>query len=260
MAGQERHTVLITGASMGIGRDMALDLARQAEHLILVARSETALEQLAKRLEAEQGVKSTVIVMDLAQADAAERLYRQVADLGLVVDVLVNNAGFGLKGEFLSLSLTGQQQMMQLNMGTVTALCHLFGQDMVRRGGGRILNVASVAAFQPGPLMAIYCATKAFVLSLSEALDTELRSKGVRVTALCPGAVDTHFHTVAKNDSKLVLGMAMQPEPVAREAVRGLWRGRRVVIPGWLNRLSVFSVRLMPRRWVAGIAYRLIAG
>lgn len=260
MAKQERQTVLITGASMGIGRDMALELAEQVGHLILVARSQEALRQLATRLEAEQGVKTTVIALDLAQPDAAETLYRQVSELGLRVDVLVNNAGFGLKGEFLALPLSDQQRMMQLNMGTLTALCHLFGQDMVRRGEGRILNVASVAAFQPGPLMAIYCATKAFVLSLSEALDTELRPKGVRVTALCPGAVDTHFHTVAKNDSKLLLGMAMQPEPVAREAVRGLLHGRRVVIPGWLNRLSVFSVRLMPRRWVAGIAYRLIAG
>ncbi|WP_097458915.1 SDR family NAD(P)-dependent oxidoreductase [Mangrovitalea sediminis] len=260
MAEQKQQTVLITGASMGIGRDMALDLARRANHLILVARSEEALQQLATRLRTERNVEATVIALDLAQPDAADTLYQKVQALGLEVDVLVNNAGFGLKGAFMELPLADQQRMMQLNMGALTSLCYLFGRDMVRRGGGRILNVASVAAFQPGPLMAIYCATKAFVLSLSEALDTELRSQGVRVTALCPGAVDTHFHTVAKNDSKLLLGMAMQPAPVAKEAVRGLWRGQRIVIPGWMNRLTVFSVRLMPRRWVAGIAYRLIAG
>ena len=260
MTADKRQTVLITGASMGIGHDMALDLAERAGHLILVARNEEALRQLANRVESERGVKTTVIAMDLARPDAAESLYRQVGERGLVVEVLVNNAGFGLKGAFLELPLAEQQRMMQLNMSTLTALCHLFGQDMQRRGGGRILNVASVAAFQPGPLMAVYCATKAFVLSLSEALDTEMQPAGVRVTALCPGAVDTHFHVVAKNDSKLILGMAMQPQPVAREAVRGLWRGRRIVIPGWLNRLSVFSVRFMPRRWVTGVVYRLMAG
>ena len=251
-------TALITGASMGIGMDMARELASEVKHLVLVARSEDALQGLANELNASHGVQTTVIALDLARPGAAEELYNRTRDLS--VDVLVNNAGFGLKGEFLALPLVDQQRMMQLNMTTLTELCHLFGNDMVQRGRGRILNVASVAAFQAGPKMAIYCATKAFVLSLSEALDVELAAHGVRVTALCPGAVDTHFHTVAKNDSKLLLSTAMKPAPVARAGVEGLLKGKRVVIPGWLNGVTVFSTRLMPRRAVNRITYKMIEG
>lgn len=251
-------TALITGASMGIGKDIAQELAGQVDHLILVARSEKALNELAATLAEQYKIKTTVIAQDLAVPGAAEALHTKTLAFG--VDILVNNAGFGLKGSFLDLPLIEQQKMMHLNMITLTELCHLYGTDMVKQGKGRIMNVASVAAFQAGPKMAIYCATKAFVLSFSEALDVEMQAKGVRVTALCPGAVDTNFHDVAKNDSKLLLSTAMQPGPVAKAGVNAMLRGKRVVIPGWLNLLTIFSVRLMPRRAVNSLTLKMIDG
>lgn len=252
------NRALITGASMGIGKDIAVELAREAKHLILVARSEDALNRLAEELQAAHGVETTVIAMDLARPEAGGELHERVGDLA--VDVLVNNAGFGLKGAFLDLPLDRQQSMIQLNMVTLTDLCHRFGRDMVERGSGHILNVASVAGFQAGPMMAVYCATKAYVLSLSEALDVEMGPRGVGVTALCPGAVDTQFHQVAGTNSKWMLDSAMPSAPVARVAVQALRRGRRVVVPGWMNRASVFGVRLLPRRAVNGIARKMIGG
>ena len=252
------NTALITGASMGIGEDMARELATDVKHLILVARSEDALQALANELGAANGIKTTVIAMDLARPEAGAELYEQTREYE--IDLLVNNAGFGLKGAFLDLPLERQQAMLQLNMATLTDLCHRFGQDMVARGRGHILNVASVAGFQAGPKMAVYCATKAYVLSLSEALDVELGPQGVHVTALCPGAVNTNFHKVAGTQSKLILDSAMASEPVAKAAIRAVRRGKRVVIPGWMNGASVFGVRLLPRRAVNGIARKMIEG
>ncbi len=252
------NTALITGASMGIGKDIARQLASEVGHLVLVARSEQALNELAEELAGAGGLRTTVIAMDLARPEAGAELHEKTRDLG--VDLLVNNAGFGLKGAFLELPLDQQQAMLQLNMATLTDLCHRFGTDMAERGRGQILNVASVAGFQAGPSMAVYCATKAYVLSLSEALDVEMAARGVRVTALCPGAVDTNFHKVAGTQSRLILDTAMAPEPVARAAVRGLKRRKRIVVPGWMNVASVFSVRLLPRRAVNGIARKMIEG
>ncbi|MFE8072624.1 SDR family oxidoreductase [Marinobacteraceae bacterium S3BR75-40.1] len=253
------HTALITGASMGIGEEIARSLASRTNHLILVARSEDKLKKLAERLGSEFGVQTTVIAMDLAAEGAAAKLYEQVADQP--IDILVNNAGFGFKGAFLDLDLAGQQAMMHLNMVTLTEMCHLFGKAMVERGHGRILNVASVAAFQPGPKMAVYCASKAYVLSLSEALDAELRGQGVTVTALCPGAVDTNFHVVAKNETnKLLMSTAMAPRPVAEAGVRALFAGRRMVVPGLLNCVSVMTSRMMPRKASTRVTQKLIEG
>ena len=250
------NTVLITGASMGIGLEMARDLASRCKHLILVARSADALEALAEELRAAHGVQVTVIALDLGVPGAAQALYARTQ--ALQVDALINNAGFGLKGGFVDLPLDDQQRMLQLNIQTLTDLCHLYGKDMAARGHGRIQNVASVAAFQPGPNMAVYCATKAYVLSFSEALDAELRARGVRVSALCPGAVDTAFHAVAKTDSKVMQAMAMAPQPVARAGVQALLSGRRIVIPGVMNWLMVFFVRWMPRCAVTTVAGRVI--
>jgi len=252
------QTALITGASMGIGAAIARELAGQVRKLVLVARSEGSLKELADELASRHGIQTRVIAMDLGEPGAGASLHQQLTDEP--VDILVNNAGFGLKGSFLDLPLADQQKMMQLNMGTLTDLCHLFGNEMVKRGRGRILNVASVAAFQAGPKMAIYCATKAFVLSLSEALDAELEGTDVRVTALCPGAVDTNFHAVARNDSKMLLSTAMPAEPVARAGVRALLKGKRVTIPGWINGVSTFTGRLMPRKAMNSVTKRLIEG
>ena len=255
---QGSGTAVVTGASMGLGAAIAREMAGMVSHMVLVARSEAALGELASELEEAHGLRVTVIVIDLAQPDSAGALHEQLQ--GETVEILVNNAGFGLIGGFLDLPLVEQQRMMHLNMVTLVALCHLFGNDMARRGGGRIMNLASIAGFQAGPSMAVYCASKAFVLSLSEALDKELRARNVSVTAFCPGPIRTHFHRVAKNDPRFVRPTAASPESVARRGVAAMLRGRRVVVPGWLNRIAVFIPRLLPRRLMNRLSQRVIEG
>lgn len=253
-----RPVALVTGASIGIGREMALLLAQQGHDLVLVARGEAKLNELAAELKQKHGANGTVIALDLGRAGSAQALFDAVKAKGIAVDVLLNNAGFGLKGRFVKLSLAEQQEMIQLNVTTLTELCWLFGRDMATRGQGRILNVGSIASFEPGPEFAVYSATKAYVLSFSEAIDAELRVKGVNVTALCPGAVLTNFHDRANNDSKLLLATAMKPEPVARAGLRALFSGQPVVIPGLINWIAAFTVRLTPRRVVTAVSYLMI--
>lgn len=253
-----RPVALITGASIGIGRELAVQLAQEGHDLVLVARSEGKLNEVAAELKQKYGATSTVIAADLGKAGSGQALFDAVKAKGITVEVLVNNAGFGLKGRFVKLSLTEQLEMIQLNVTTLTELCWLFGRDMAGRGHGRILNVGSVGSFQPGPEFSVYSATKAYVLMMSEGIDAELRGQGVNVTALCPGAVLTDFHARASNDSKLLLATAMKTEPVARAGLRALFSGKPVVIPGLLNWLAIFSVRLTPRRLVTAVSYLLI--
>lgn len=253
-----RPVALVTGASIGIGRELATQLAQEGHDLVLVARSEDKLQQLAAELKQKYGAASTVIAADLGRPGSAQALFDAVQAKNIAVDVLVNNAGFGLKGRFVKLSLAEQQEMIQLNVTTLTELCWLFGRAMAARGKGRILNVGSVASFQPGPEFGVYSATKAYVLMLSEAIDAELRPQGVNVSTLCPGAVETNFHARASNDSKLLLATAMQPAPVARAGLRALFSGRPVVIPGFLNWFAIFTVRFTPRRLVTKVSYLLI--
>ena len=252
-----RPVALVTGASMGIGADMARELATRGHDLVLVARSEQKLQALAAELQAH-GAACTVIAQDLGRPGSAQALFDAVQAKGIRVEVLVNNAGFGLKGPFTRLALAEQQEMIQLNVTTLTELCWLFGRDMAARGRGHILNVGSVASFQPGPEFSVYSATKAFVLIFSESLDAELRPQGVNVTALCPGAVHTNFHDRASNDSKLLLATAMASPPVARAGIDALLGRRPVVIPGFINWLAIFLVRLTPRRLVTKVSYALI--
>jgi short-subunit dehydrogenase len=252
-----RPVALVTGASMGIGSDMAREFARRGHDLVLVARDEQRLNQLAVELKS-MGANSTVIALDLGKAGAAQKLYDTVRSQPLVVETLVNNAGFGLKGRFIKLPMEEQSEIVQLNIVTLTELCWLFGRDMAARGFGRILNVASVAAFQSGPEFSVYAATKAYVLILSESLDAELRSQGVNVTTLCPGVVNTHFHTRAKNNSKLLLATAMDSKPVAVAAVRALIDCKPVVIPGFVNFMAIQIVRFLPRRLVTAVSYILV--
>jgi short-subunit dehydrogenase len=253
-----RPVALVTGASIGIGREMALQLAQEGHDLVLVARSEGKLKELAGELKQKYGANGTVISSDLGKPGSAQALFDAVKAKGIAVDVLINNAGFGLKGRFVKLSLAEQQEMIQLNITTLTELSWLFGRDMATRGRGRILNIGSIASFQPGPEFAVYAATKAYVLSFSEAIDAELRAQGVNVSALCPGAVLTNFHDRANNDSKLLLATAMQAEPVARAGLRAMFARRPVVIPGLLNWIAVFAVRLTPRRIVTTVSYLMI--
>ncbi|HEV7239207.1 MAG TPA: SDR family oxidoreductase [Thermoanaerobaculia bacterium] len=238
-------TALITGASSGIGLDLAHLFAQDGHDVVLVARSEDKLHELAKELEAKHKIAADVIAVDLARPDAPARIFERAP----AIDFLVNNAGFGNSGKFAETDLQAELEMIQVNVTALTHLTKLFLPPMLQRGRGRILNVASTAAFQPGPLMAVYYATKAYVLSFSEAIAEELRGTGVTVTALCPGPVATGFQKTANLGSQTLLKL-MRPVSsmsVARTAYRALMRGQRVVIPGLKNKIGVQSIRITPR-------------
>lgn len=253
-----QSTALITGASLGIGRDLAEQFAKHGHNVILVARSEGKLRELAQQLSQRYGVQAHVIAQDLSLPDAAQRLYDAVQAQRLRVDILVNNAGFANYGMFHSLPLANQLEMIQLNVTTLVALTHLFAQDMVARRSGRILNVASTAAFQPGPLMAIYYATKAFVLHFSEAIHNELSPQGITVTALCPGPTESEFQArAAMQDARMVQSGMMSSQAVAEQGYQALMRGTSSYIPGWRNRFLAFTVRLSPRDMVTRLVRNL---
>ncbi|MBB6096683.1 hypothetical protein HNR42_000095 [Deinobacterium chartae] len=244
----KRPTALITGASSGIGRDFAERLAAERHDLILTARSEDRLRALARDLEVH-GTRISVLRADLSEPGAASRLAAEVEARGLRVDVLINNAGYGTYGLFADLSLPEQLRMIQLNIGALTELTWQLLPGMIARRHGRVLNVASTAAFFPGPLMAVYYASKAFVLSFSEALACELRGTGVTVTALCPGPTATGFQARAglEGSRLFVSGRTLSSADVVDEAYQALLRGQTLVIPGRTNRLQTFLTRLVPR-------------
>jgi short-subunit dehydrogenase len=249
---ERRKTALVTGASSGIGLDLARRFAAEGFDVALVARSEGKLKEVAAALEAEHKVRAHVVVADLAQPKAAEALMATLAARGLDVDVLVNNAGYALYGAFRETDLADELNMIQVNIVALTHLTKLVVPKMIARKEGRILNVASTAAFQPGPLMAVYYATKAYVLSFSEALANELAGSGVTVTALCPGPTKTGFQARAQmEESKLVRGKEiMTSAEVARIGYSGLMKGKTVVIPGVGNKMLAQAVRFLPRNTV----------
>jgi len=246
-------TALITGASSGIGADLARLFAKDGYDLVLVARSEDKLRAFAREL----GTKTTVIAADLSTPNAAANVVSRIG--AIEIDVLVNNAGVGVAGPFLDTDLQEELDMIQLNVVALTQLTKLLLPPMVKRGRGRILNVASTASFQPGPLMAVYYATKAYVLSFSEALAEELRKTGVTVTALCPGPTETGFVAAADvSETRLFkILRPMKSETVARIGYDAMKRGRRVVITGMKNKLLAESVRISPRRVVTTIVRKM---
>jgi hypothetical protein len=248
-------TVLVTGASSGIGLELVRLFARDGYHVAMVARSEGRLREIGKDLELRMGATSTVVGADLSDPLAPPDVLRRVEDEGLEVDVLVNNAGYGSYGLFAATDVVAELSMIQVNVTALTHLTKLFLPAMIRRKRGAILNVASTAAFQPGPLMAVYYATKAYVLSFSEALANELQGTGVTVTALCPGPTRTGFQAGAKmEESRLVRGpWVMDAARVARVGYDGLRRGKTLVIPGLANRLLAQSIRFTPRKLVTRI-------
>ena len=250
-----RQIALITGASSGIGAALASRFAEHGYDLVIVARGRQALQALANELTHQHGIAVTVIPKDLAISSAPDELAAQLQQQGIHVDVLVNNAGFATYGLFAEIDLKAEQDMMQVNMVTLTHLTKLLLPGMLQRGRGKILNVASTAAFQPGPLMAVYYATKAYVLSFSEALAEELRGSGVSVTALCPGPTRSGFQERAKmQQSRLVQGEIMDVDTVARAGYQGLIGNKRIVIPGGQNKLLAFATRLLPRNLVTRLA------
>lgn len=259
--GGRAGTALVTGASAGIGRELALLLGRDGFHLVLAARDEQRLHQLAAELRARWSAEATVIACDLAKPDGAAALAERVRSGGLEVDVLINNAGIGAAGAFSDVPLERQRALLQLNVVSLTELAHRCLPGMLARRRGRILNVASTAAFQPGPFLATYYASKAYVLSLSEALAEESRGSGVTVTALCPGPTRTEFFARASmRESTPGRRAAMDAATVAAAGYAGMMRGERIVIPGLANRALRGLVRLSPRRLVTRVVARLNRG
>jgi len=250
------QTVLITGASGGIGYELAKLFARDHYNLALVARSTDRLNSVAAELQAQYGVAVKAIALDLAALPAPKFLFDQLQREGIAVDVLVNNAGFGLFGEFAGRPEEEILGQIQLNITALTHLTRLFLPPMLERHSGKIMNVASTAAFQPGPLMAVYYATKAYVLSFSEALANEVAGSGVVVSCFCPGATDTNFQKRAgMENSRLFKKIgAMNVETVARDGYKGLMAGRTVVFSGLQNRLVAESVRFAPRKLVTAVS------
>ncbi|MGO9829980.1 MAG: SDR family NAD(P)-dependent oxidoreductase [Myxococcaceae bacterium] len=253
------ETVLVTGASSGIGAELARAFARSGSSLVLTARSVDRLEALAAELRTQSQVSVRAVAADLATPEGPSRLLQRLGQEGVQVDVLVNNAGYAGFGAFTETSWTDEAGMLQLNVVALSELTKRLLPAMVAKKRGGILNVASTAAFQPGPLMAVYYATKAYVLSFSEALAEELRGSGVTVTALCPGPTASGFQArAAMEDSRLVKGKRLMPAAaVAQAGYEGFRRGATVVIPGLANRLLAQSVRFTPRRWVTRLVHKM---
>ncbi|KAF1056637.1 MAG: putative oxidoreductase [Pseudomonas delhiensis] len=250
---------LITGASSGIGLALAEALARRGQALILVARQRDALESIAYELAQRFGVDVLFRVCDLSEPLQLSGLLHELEQSGRQIELLVNNAGIGSSGAFVEQDWSHERQLIELNILALTRLCHAIGGQMVRQGSGQILNIASVAAFQPGPWMTSYYASKAYVLSFSEGLREELRKHGVKVSVLCPGPTRTAFFRNASLDTRRIDGskVMMTPEDVAFLALKALARNRAIILPGWRNRLLAALPRFSPRWLVRRIAGRL---
>ena len=248
-----RPATLITGASAGLGAEFARQCVARGGEVVLVARRRDRLQALAVAL----GPNAHVIEADLSEPGSAGRIVAETRARDLWVQTLINNAGFGLSGRFEALRLDRQLEMIDLNIGSLTALCHAALADMRANGGGAILNVASTAAFQAGPHMAVYYASKAFVLSLSEALHQELKGSGIAVTALCPGPTATEFFEVAGTPDGRLAKMATDPVAVVRAGLDGLAKNKAIVIPGAMNKVGAQSNRILPRAAMRRIIARL---
>lgn len=252
------QTALVTGASSGIGNELAKLAAADGCNLVLVSRRQERLEALARDLSVAHGVSARVITADLADPAAPKRIVEELEKERLTVDVLVNNAGLGIYGPFWKRDLGKELEVVQVNVVALTELTGLLLHGMISRKRGRILNVASTAAFQPGPWMAVYYATKAYVLSFSEAIAEELKGTGVTVTALCPGPTITEFQGAAGVDTALLPGaFVMDARKVAQAGWAAAKQGKRVVIPGLSNKLLKEAVRFSPRQLVTAAAGRL---
>lgn len=251
VTGASARWALVTGASSGIGDCFARALAGRGWDLVLVARSRDKLEALAHNIVARQPRRVEIIEQDLSAEGAAARLAAALGDRGMIIDLLVNNAGFGANGEFWKLSLERQSQMLQLNIVTLTELTYLLLPAMVERRRGGVINVSSTASFQPIPYTSVYAATKAYVTSFSMALAEEVRRYGVTVTALCPGGTATNFFEAGQFGKVDFPGGLQSPEEVVRVGLRAFERGRSLAVTRLINRLMIFAQRVAPRRLVA---------
>lgn len=251
----DRRTALITGASSGIGAELARIHAARGGNLVLVARRQDRLDVLKAELETAHGIAARVLVKDLARAEAAAEIHDELTSQRVRIDYLINSAGFGYGGRFHEQDWARNEAMIQVNVTALAALMRRFLPEMVSRGGGRVLNVASMAGFLPGPLQATYYASKAFVVSFSEAVGNELAGTGVTVTALCPGPVETEF--IERADLRQAKGFA-RPVPVRGVAEAGynaMLKGKRIIVPGLANKLVIgLLLRLTPRRGATAIS------
>jgi short-subunit dehydrogenase len=245
----KKETVLITGASGGIGYELAKLFAHKGYHLILTARNSQKLKALKDKLQEETSSKIAIITEDLSQIGAGQRVFEKVKAIEARVDILINNAGAGYTAAFHEKAYEQDFQVMQLNMGALTELTKLFGGEMITNKHGKILNVASTGAYHGGPYTAVYYATKAYVLSLTEALQTELKPYGITVSVLCPGATQTEF---AKRAGRKEAGIAMEAKTVAEIAFKGLMKDKKIIIPGVRNKLFI----KIPRKWASQMVGR----
>lgn len=252
-------TVLITGASKGIGAELARICATKGHDLILVARSGDTLNTLSRELQKHDGIRIITIEKDLSLPNSGEELYNQIQQAGLPVEYLINNAGFGLYGNFIETSSQRELEMITLNITTLTMLCKRFLPDMVNRGHGTIVNLASIAAFLPGPKMAVYHATKAYVLSLSEALSAETQGTGVHVCTVCPGPTLSDFQAASKLDDTEVLDIRKLPTAaeVAEFTYQTMLNKKVVAIPGMNNKFNAFLTRLLPRATIRKVIKKI---
>jgi hypothetical protein len=250
-------TALVTGASSGIGAALAEVLAERKMDLIITARRGDRLEALRDTLIQAHGVTVDIIPHDLCAPGGAEALHEKVKGLDKEIGVLINNAGFGMYGNSWDLDHDRIKQMIALNVSALTTLTHLYCAEMVTRGHGRILQVSSIGAYQPTPLYAVYSATKAYVLSMSQAMNRELRGTGVSITTICPGLTESEFHEVAAHiKPKSLDRMTMSSRDVAEIGVKAMLKGKAVVTPGLVNKMTAFMVKLIPRSaatWMAGL-------
>lgn len=253
-----KQTALITGASDGIGRELAKVFAREGYDLVITARSQNKLNELAGELQAQYGTQTRVIAMDLSQTGAPRAIFDELQHANVAIDVLVNNAGFASYGHFWDIDLEHELQEMQLNVVALTHLTKLFIKPMIERKQGKILNLGSTAGFQPGPLMAVYYATKAYVLSFSEALACEVEGTGVSVTVLCPGPTQSGFQKRADmGNSRLVQNGLMSSTEVAEQGYRALMQGKTISIPGLVNKVGTLLPRFTPRKMVTKIVLNM---
>ena len=248
---------LITGASGGIGHDLALIAAAENKNLILVARSLHKLDELAENIRKNYKSEVITIAVDLSDELGVNKLIAEIESNTLVIDTLINNAGFGDFGDFAKANLAKNLEMIRLNISALTQLTHFALQGMLKTGSGKIMNVASTAAFMPGPGMAVYYASKAYVLSFSEALTRELKGSGVTVTTLCPGPTDTGFAISAGLGKSLMhrILTAATPMQVAKAGYKAMLKGKAIEIPGFMNKLSAMSPRFTPRFMVRNMIY-----
>jgi uncharacterized protein len=251
-------TALITGSSSGIGYELAKIHAEKGDNLVLVARNKNKLDELKNELEGKYKINIYTIGKDLSVPGAAIEVYNAVKQNGILIDYLINNAGFGDIGLFENCDWNRQERMINLNVIALVHLIRLYLPDMINRGSGKILNVASTASFQPGPTMSVYFATKAFVLNFSEAVNEEVRNKGITITALCPGSTESGFHVAAMRNGKEIKERKLpSSRQVAEFGYNAMMKGKPVVIPGLKNSIMATAVRFIPRSLVVKVAMKI---